>query len=153
MITSSRSSLLVCACLLAAACSDGPEPRAVDRTPAAAPAPSEHLRGFGALAVDRHEAIPADDCGSWITITAEDAAHAGLCAAKFLADATAIGPVREVAGDGLPATVLTLDRAGWWVLGVDGVRFQVLFAPTREALARRCAAVGHSRPRRQSAPL
>ena len=42
--------------------------------------------------------------------------------------------MRTVADTGLPGTVLALDQAGWWLLGIDGGRFQVLFARTREAL-------------------
>lgn len=112
-------------------------------SPVSAPAPTHRLRGLGDLVLDDHGGTGGDG-GSWTTLTAADAGHAGWCASKFLADATALGAVRAVAGSGLPATVLALEPAGWWVLGVDGARFQALFAPTREALAARCSAAGAS---------
>lgn len=101
------------------------------------------LRGFGELKINRHaDVAKPDDSGSWVTFTATDASHATLCASKFLADYTAMGPVRIVTDSGLPGTVLTLDQAGWWVLGVEDRRFHVLFAPTRDELAARCDKVG-----------
>ncbi|MEI8197673.1 MAG: hypothetical protein WCI73_17395, partial [Phycisphaerae bacterium] len=107
------------------------------------PAARVELRGFGELSVNRHAADPAGGGnGAWITFTASDVQHAALCASKFLADYTAVGPVKVVSDSGLPGTVLELDKAGMWVLGVEDRRFHVLFAPTREDLAALCDQVG-----------
>ena len=94
-----------------------------------------HLRGLGDVHVEQHQGDAERDGGSWITFTASDPQHAGWYGSKFLADATDIGPVRVVTDSGLPGTVLTLDQAGWWLLGIDGRSFQVLYARTREGLA------------------
>ena len=80
---------------------------------------------------------------SWITITAEDAAHASICGSKFLADYTDWGPVKLNAGTKLPDTVLQLDGTGCWVLGLQGNRFEILFSPTvteMESLVRTASA-------------
>jgi len=98
-----------------------------------------HLRGLGDLRAEQHAGPAERDGGSWITVTASDAQRAGWCASKFLADALSIGPVRVVEDSVLHGTVLALDQGGWWLLGVDSQRFQVLFARTREALVARAA--------------
>ncbi len=95
------------------------------------------LRGLGELHSEQHSGPAERDGGSWISITADSAEQVGWCASKFLADATAMGPVRVVEGTGLAGTVVALDHGGWWLLGVEGKRFQVLFAFTREALSAR----------------
>lgn len=133
---------VVSVCLLLAACSDSTGPRPGEASSPGAPA--VRLRGFGDLRLDQHEQVRRDDGGSWTTFAAEDAGHAAITAAKYLADATAVGPVRVVPAADLPGTVLRLDPGGWWVLAVDGPRVHVVFAPTREALAARCAAAGTS---------
>ncbi|MBA3683691.1 MAG: hypothetical protein H0W72_00360 [Planctomycetes bacterium] len=93
------------------------------------------LRGLGELII----AVRADVAdGTWITITAQDGERAGQCASKFLADCTAVGPVKMITDSELPATVLSLEPTGWWVLGVDEKRFHIVFAPTRAALAAAC---------------
>ena len=79
----------------------------VGQAEVAPPAARVELRGFGELKIDRHADDPAaGGSGAWITFTASDAHHATLCASKFLADYTAVGPVRVVSDSGLPGTVM-----------------------------------------------
>lgn len=128
------SGLLLALALGIAPAAESTTPAPAEPTQAQRPFVAQ-VRGLGELRVERHAGEVERDGGSWITIAAGDAQHAGWAGSKFLADATAVGPVRTVADTGLAGTVLTLDRAGWWLLGIDGNRFQVLFAKSKEALA------------------
>lgn len=112
----------------------------VSAAPAISAADEVQLRGFGPLRLEEHAAQPTGS--SWFTFTAADPTRAILCAGKYLADATAIGPVRVVTDSGLPGTVLNLAPAGWWLLGTEDRRCHIVFAPTREGLTERAKAVG-----------
>ncbi|MCY3021334.1 MAG: hypothetical protein NTW87_20155 [Planctomycetota bacterium] len=87
---------------------------------------SAEARGFG------HVDIVARlyDAGSrsWTTFRAEDAAHAKLCASKRLADLLGFGDLKPVAEAKLPGTVLQIEGAGAWLLGVQGAEFHELVA-------------------------
>ena len=72
---------------------------------------------------------------SWTTFQAEDAAHAKVLGSKRLAALLGFGDIEPVTEANLPGTVLGLDGAGCWLLGLDGARFQELFGPSKEALA------------------
>ena len=50
-------------------------------------------------------------------------------------DLLGFGDLKIVPDSGLPGTVLKLQGAGIWLLGLDGAGFHELFAPTREALS------------------
>lgn len=92
-------------------------------------------RGFGQVAVTlRHNAPDAKT--SWTTFAAEDATHAQICASKRLADLLGFGDLKVVSDSGLPGTVLELNDAGYWLLGVEGSTFHELYAPTQKALKR-----------------
>ncbi|HEY3418210.1 MAG TPA: hypothetical protein VGM23_15135, partial [Armatimonadota bacterium] len=96
----------------------------------AAPLP---LRGFGAVTVAERARV--DGQQSWITFSAEDAAHARIIGSKFAADLLGFGDLKERNGTGLPGTVIALDGAGAWLIGLEGSNCQVLFARSEQALA------------------
>ncbi len=89
-------------------------------------------RGFGDVMVTLRTNGPS----SWCTFAAEDAAHAGVCSSKRMADLLGFGDLKPVANSGLPGTVLELAGAGMWLLGVDGANFHELYAPSKDALTR-----------------
>jgi hypothetical protein len=90
-------------------------------------------RGFGAVTTTLRPLGKQHDA-SLTTFAAEDAEHAKVLGSKRLADLLGFGDLKGVADSGLPGTVLELDGAGYWLLGLDGAKFQELFAPSREAL-------------------
>lgn len=91
------------------------------------------LRGFGAVTVG--ERARAEGKESWITFAAEDAAHARVIGSKFVADLLGFGDLKEKIGTGLPGTVIALEGAGAWLIGLEGANCQVLFARSEQALA------------------
>ncbi|MFA6294490.1 MAG: hypothetical protein WC637_22050, partial [Victivallales bacterium] len=92
-------------------------------------------RGFGAVDVSMRLLGKGND-SSWTTFFAEDAAHAKICASKRLADLLGFGDLKIVANSGLPGTVIELQGAGCWLLGLDGSKFHELNAPSKDELAR-----------------
>ena len=90
-------------------------------------------RGFGNVDVTLRRIGEKKD-SSWTTFSAEDAEHAKICASKRMADLLGFGDLKSVAGGKLPGTVLELNGAGFWLLGLDGLKFHELFAPTMEGL-------------------
>ncbi|XHR30963.1 MAG: hypothetical protein ACFUZC_10430 [Chthoniobacteraceae bacterium] len=92
---------------------------------------SYKLRGLGVIRVQSRDVGSSTEAVSWTTFTAEDAKHAAMCGSKFLADAV-WGPVHAAKESKLPCTVLQLDGTGWWVLGLNGNRFEVLFGRTED---------------------
>jgi len=100
---------------------------------AAASPTAVSLRGFGKLVVTPR--FFAGSRSSWVTLTAQDPAHAAVCASKFLADLYGFGDVKPADAAGLPGTVAELDGAAWWLVGVDGGACQILCARTRADLA------------------
>ncbi len=94
------------------------------------------VRGIGQLEVtSRH--YGAQPCrSSWVTMAATDERQAAVCASKRLADLLGFGDLKVVADSGLPGTVLELKDSGWWLLGIEGSKFQELFAPRKDALAK-----------------
>jgi hypothetical protein len=105
----------------------------------AAPGGGEHFRaearGFGSVEVALRTYGEGAKRSSWTTFEAEDAEHAAVLGSKRLADLLGFGDIELVTNADLPGTVLGLDGAGCWLLGLDGARFQELFAPSKEALA------------------
>jgi hypothetical protein len=107
----------------------------------AEPAPSggerfrAKARGFGSVEVALRTYGEGAKRSSWTTFQAEDAAHAKVLGSKRLADLLGFGDIQPVTDADLPGTVLGLDGAGCWLLGLDGARFQELFAPSKETLA------------------
>ena len=95
---------------------------------------SAATRGFGQVAVAAHFSGPAERQRSRTVFSAEDPAHAMVCAAKRLADLTGFGDITAIAGSGLAGTVVGADGVGVWLLGVRGSEFHELFAPDLAAL-------------------
>ena len=62
---------------------------------------------------------------SWTTLQTQDAEHARMTASKLVADLKAFGDIKASEG---PATALALDKAGSWIIGLDGAKVQILFA-------------------------
>lgn len=91
------------------------------------------LRGLGKLQVQARTLGFGKEIGSWTTFTAKDASRAAMCGSKFLTDAK-WGPVKEVQVSNWPGTALHLPGTGWWLLGVSGNRFEVLFAHSEAQL-------------------
>lgn len=91
-------------------------------------------RGFGAVTVTARQVGQPGQHRSWTVFSAEDPAHAMVCAAKRLADLTGFGDLATVDGTGLPGTVVAADGVGWWLLGVRGSEFHELFAPDMDGL-------------------
>ncbi|MFZ2653801.1 MAG: hypothetical protein WAX69_02690 [Victivallales bacterium] len=90
-------------------------------------------RGFGYVDVSMQTFGDKND-SSLTTFSAEDAAHAKICASKRLADLLGFGDLRIVADSGLPGTMVELKGAGCWLLGIDGSEFHELYAPNKDAL-------------------
>lgn len=118
-------------CLAGMACG-APRPAAAE--PVASEPFSAAVRGIGPVEVTLRHLGPGN-AASLTTFATGDAAHAKVLGSKRLADLLGFGDIEPVAGAGLPGTVLALDGAGCWLLGLDGARFQELFAPSKEALA------------------
>jgi len=93
------------------------------------------VRGIGYVEVALRTYGAGAKRSSWTTFQAEDAAHAKVLGSKRLADLLGFGDIQPVADAGLPGTVLVLDGAGFWLLGLEGARFLELFAPSKDALA------------------
>ena len=92
------------------------------------------VRGIGSVEVTLRHLGPGNTA-SLTTFTTEDAEHAKVLASKRLADLLGFGDIEPVTDVDLSGTVLALDGTGCWLLGLDGERFQELFAPSKEALA------------------
>ena len=92
------------------------------------------VRGIGSVEVTLRHLGPGNTA-SLTTFTTEDAEHAKVLGSKRLADLLGFGDIELVTDADLSGTVLALDGAGCWLLGLDGARFQELFAPSKEALA------------------
>ncbi|HEY3397621.1 MAG TPA: hypothetical protein VGM19_08185 [Armatimonadota bacterium] len=93
----------------------------------AAPATVQaNLRQLGKITATTHATALAG--AAWITLTAEDPAKARACGSKLLADLLGFGDVQRVPASSLPGTRLALAGAGEWLLALDGLRVQVLFA-------------------------
>jgi hypothetical protein len=92
-------------------------------------------RGFGAVTTTLRPLGKKCDA-SLTTFAAEDAEHAKVLGSKRLADLLGFGDLKGVADSGLPGTVLALDGAGFWLLGLDEANFHELFAPSLKALAK-----------------
>ncbi len=92
-------------------------------------------RGFGNVEVTLRTLGDKKDA-SWTTFAAQDAEHAKVIGSKRLADLLGFGDIKPVTDSKLPGTVLALDGAGGWILGLDGTKFQELFAPSMKALAK-----------------
>ncbi|GEM_PF-1539054 len=75
---------------------------------------------------------------AWVTMEARDARKAMTCASKYLADTLGFGEIKQVRDQPSPATVLSLEGTGWWVLGVEGQKFHILFAHSKEDLTGLC---------------
>ncbi len=95
-------------------------------------------RGFGDVQVQAR----FDDNGSWTSFQAEDATHAGVIASKRLGDLLAFGNLALVKDSGLPGTVLALEDAGMWLLGLDGAYFHELYARDATGLRTQAEAAG-----------
>ncbi len=93
-------------------------------------------RGFGDVRVELRTYGEGAKQSSWTTFEAQDAEYAKVIGSKRLADLLGFGDLRPAAESKLPGTVLELEGAGIWLLGLDGAGFHELFAPTREALAK-----------------
>jgi hypothetical protein len=108
---------------------------------AGGPAPAETekfeaaTRGFGYVKVTMQVVGNKND-SSLTTFSAEDAEHAKICASKRLADLLGFGDLKVVADSKLPGTVIELNGAGCWLLGLDGSKFHELYAPNKDAMVR-----------------
>lgn len=129
MITKRPLVLLLLTCLAARTPAETTEPVRVEQYHVTA-------RGFGDVEVSLRFFGRDGEQSSWTTFVSEDSAHAEVCGSKRLADLLGFGDLRPIAGSGLPGTVLELKDAGWWLLGLDGAKFQELFAQTRRKLGR-----------------
>jgi hypothetical protein len=89
-------------------------------------------RGFGNVTVTLRSVGAASET----VFAAEDSAHAAIVGSKRLADLLGFGDLAVAPASGLPGTVLELKGAGVWLLGLDGVTFHELYAPTRTAMAK-----------------
>ncbi len=92
-------------------------------------------RGFGYVEVSMR-ILGRENDSSWTTFAAEDTVRAKICASKRLADLLAFGDLKIVAGSKLPGTMLELEGAGCWLLGLDGSKFHELYALSKDALTR-----------------
>ncbi len=96
-------------------------------------------RGFGdVLRIYRQ----SEQQGSWTTFQAEDAVHARIVGSKRLADLLGFGDLKRVSDRRFPGTVLELDGAGCWLLGVENDRFHELFAPNQRELGELAKSAG-----------
>ncbi len=86
-------------------------------------------RGFGSVKVELRS-MDAQRKTSWTTFTAEDEEHAKDLGSKRLADLLGFGDLKRMPDSKLPGTVLELDGAGFWLLGLEDRRFYELFAPS-----------------------
>lgn len=93
------------------------------------------VRGLGAVTVSTRYFGEGAKRTSWVTFEAEDAQHATVIGSKFLADLGGFGDVKPQTFKGGPATVLALEGSGYWRLGLDGNKCQVLFARQAAELA------------------
>ena len=91
-------------------------------------------RGFGDVRVELRTYGQSEQQGSWTTFQAQDAGHARIIGSKRLADLLGFGDMKPAADSKLPGTVLELDGAGCWLLGVENDRFHELFAPNQREL-------------------
>ncbi len=108
-----------------------------------AQAPARYdVRGFGAVEVSVQYVGDGAHRSSWVTFAAEDAQHAAMIGSKYLADLLGFGDLKPKTLPGLPGTVLALDGAGYWLLGLDGDKCQVLFARNEQELADQVKRVG-----------
>jgi hypothetical protein len=94
---------------------------------------SAATRGFGNVNVEMRLLGEKKD-SSLTTLSAEDAEHAKICGSKRLADLLGFGELKVIADSKLPGTMIELKGAGCWLLGVDGLKFHELYAPSKEAL-------------------
>lgn len=93
-------------------------------------------RGFGDVRVELRTYGQGGQQSSWTTFQAEDAVHARVIGSKRLADLLGFGDIKPAADSKLPGTVLELDGAGCWLLGIEHDRFHELFAPNQSELGR-----------------
>ena len=100
---------------LALAACDKPQVHSLN-SPLNLPQPTEEntegpfdLRGFGTILVQTRLYGEPGQRSSWITLQAQDEAHATLTASKYRADLLGFGDLKPVSDAKLPATVLALD--------------------------------------------
>ena len=86
------------------------------------------MRGIGDIRVELRTYGEGEQQHSWTTFNAQDAERAKTLGSKRLADLLGFGDIKLVTGGTLPGTLLKLEGAGCWLLGVDGGRFHELFA-------------------------
>jgi hypothetical protein len=86
------------------------------------------VRGIGDIRVELRTYGEGEQQHSWTTFNAQDAERAKTLGSKRLADLLGFGDIKLVTGGTLPGTLLKLEGAGCWLLGVDGGRFHELFA-------------------------
>ncbi len=91
-------------------------------------------RGLGAVTATATYYGQGTERSSWTAFVTGDAAHAGICASKRLADLTGFGGLAVRAAPGLAGTVVAADGVGAWLLGVRDAEFHEFFAPTLAGL-------------------
>ncbi|MEI8245420.1 MAG: hypothetical protein WCI51_06285 [Lentisphaerota bacterium] len=128
---------MVAVCLLSAGIA-----HAAGMYPDSTDASAVEIRGIGPLEITARRYGTGPNRSSWVTLKAEDAGKAGVCASKYLEDILNFGDVKTVSAPALPGTLLTLDGAGWWALGLDGSAFHVVFARSKEELSNLLNAAG-----------
>ena len=94
-------------------------------------------RGFGEVKVVCRSLDPYQQAVQ-TSFEAEDGAHAAIIGSKRLADLLGCGDLRIETGTGLPGTVLSLDGAGRWLLGIAGATFHELWVSEPAKLAGYC---------------
>ena len=83
------------------------------------------VRGIGDIRVELRTYGEGEQQHSWTTFNAQDAERARILGSKRLADLLGFGDIKRVTDGTLPGTLLKLEGAGYWLLGVDGGRFHV----------------------------
>jgi hypothetical protein len=102
--------------------------------PPMASAEKSDLRGLGEIRASAQFFSEGSHRSSWVTFACQDADHAAICGSKFMADLLGFGGIKAIQDASLPGTVLGLEGAGYWLLGLDNQRCQVLFARTKDEL-------------------
>jgi hypothetical protein len=97
-------------------------------------AQSVSLREIGTLKITSRYYDTEPNRSSWITMKAEDESKATVCASKYLEDILGFGEVKSVIDPAIPGMLLSLEGAGYWVLGLDGPEFNVVFSRKKEEL-------------------